>query len=97
MEEMNRQRWYDQHPVLGPQIERLKHLRKVKREELLQGVKEMLMQADPNLIDIHVMDFPITMKRRWYDKDPYTWLTINALKFCPKELQDEVARFLSEK
>ena len=55
------------------------------------------MDYDNELIDRHVLEFPMTNRRRWYDKDPYSWLIINALKYANKDLITDVILYLKGK
>ena len=55
------------------------------------------MDYDNELIDRHVLKFPMTYKRRWYDKNPYSWVIINALKYANKDLITDVILYLKGK
>jgi hypothetical protein len=33
-------------------------------------------------------------QKRWYDKDPYLWITLNGLSFGNKKLWDSVAALI---
>ena len=60
-------------------------------------IKDIIMDYDNELIDRHVLKFPMTYKRRWYDKDPYSWLIINALKYANEDLITDVILYLKGK
>jgi hypothetical protein len=47
-------------------------------------------------MDRWVMEFPLTTKRRWYDKNPYSWLVINSLKYSEKKLMNRVITYLNK-
>jgi hypothetical protein len=36
-------------------------------------------------------------KRRWYDKSPFLWLVINALKYSDDDLITDIILYLKEK
>jgi hypothetical protein len=90
----NKKRWYDAIPELRNLIEGLRDLSKEKRDDLLDGIKKLHPDFDSAFIDRHVMEFPMHMKRRWYDQDPYTWLVINGLKYADRPLIDKVIDYL---
>ena len=55
-----------------------------------------MYEEAPDLIDKYVMDFPMGLKRRWYDKDPFSWLIINSLKYANKNLLEKVTALIKE-
>jgi hypothetical protein len=65
-------RWYDKYPELGKLIERLRGVDEDEREAIFDGIKELDKDFDSELIDRHVMEFPMNLRRRWYDRDPYS-------------------------
>ena len=88
-------RWYDKYPALGEYITKLKNVEEGKRARLLTGIKSLIEEFDPELVDRHVMEFPMSIKkRRWYDQDPYAWLAINTLKFADERVWDRVVDYL---
>ena len=89
-----KKRWYDAVPELRDLIERLRDLNKDKRDSIFDGIKKLDPDFDSKLIDQHVMEFPMHLKRRWYDQDPYSWLVINGLKYARKPLLDKVIDYL---
>ncbi len=91
---MQKNRWYDKNPVLGNYIESLKLLEKNVMEKILIGIKDIIKKNDASLIDRTVLSF--TIKRRWYDQDPYAWLIINALQFADKKIITTVIRCLKK-
>ena len=78
-------RWYDNYPELSIYIEKLKNIDKKKRDIIFVNIKNLINSEYPDLIDKYVMDFPMGLKRRWYDKDPFSWLIINSLKYANKK------------
>jgi len=90
-------RWYDAVPELRDQIERLKDLNKEKRDKLFDGIKKLESDFDSKLIDRHVLEFPMNLRRRWYDQDPTSWLMINALKYADRPLLQRVIDYLKQK
>jgi hypothetical protein len=90
-------RWYDAIPELREQIERLKSIHKDKRDRIFDGIKHLETDFDSKLIDRHVLEFPMNLRRRWYDQDPTSWLMINALKYADRPLLDRVVAYLKHK
>ena len=90
-------RWYDKHTRLGPQIDRLKDINKLECDWLITGMTKIINSHSPTLLDDFVIEFPLEANRkRWYDTDPYLWLTINGLQYAPLDLQDAVAGYLEK-
>jgi hypothetical protein len=87
-------RWYDAIPELKDFLERLKDLSKEKRDDIFDGIKKLDKNFDSKLIDRHVLEFPLNLKRRWYDQDPTSWLMINALKYADGPLLKKVIDYL---
>ena len=96
MEAGSDKRWYDANPVLRELLERLKITDNPKQEKLIGGIKDLIMSCDSELMDRWVLEFPLTTKRRWYDKNPYSWLVINSLKYAEKKLQRRVISYLKK-
>ncbi len=90
-------RWYDQYEVLGRHIDSLKEMNSSHRDLLVRGIQEIIQQHSPGLLDESVLDFPLDLARqRWYDKDPYLWLTINGLQRADPDLLETVALYMEE-
>ena len=90
-------RWYDQYEVLGRHIDSLKEMETGRRDLLVRGIQEIIQQHSPSLLDESVLDFPLELARqRWYDKDPYLWLTINGLQRADLDLLETVALYMEE-
>ncbi|HUT65089.1 MAG TPA: hypothetical protein VMZ05_02960 [Spirochaetota bacterium] len=87
-------RWYDKHPELKQLLDVLKVSQISELEKVIGGMKELIMEHDPELMDRWVLEFPLTTKRRWYDKDPYSWLVINSLKYADRGLLRGVILYL---
>ena len=87
-------RWYDRHPELKNLLNLLKDSQLSEQERIIGGMKEIIMEYDPELMDRWVLEFPLTTKRRWYDKDPYSWLVINSLKYADSRLVSGVVFYL---
>jgi hypothetical protein len=79
-------RWYDKHPQLARDLEKLKLLKRSTRISIARKLKKLVTTEAPGLIDKTVMNYPLTYKRRWYDADPLLWLTINGLSYCEEQL-----------
>ena len=78
-------RWYDSNPDLKAFLHLLKTSSVTKQEKIFSAIKDIIMDYDDNLVEKHVMEFPLTEKRRWYDKDPYSWLAVNSLKYLDSQ------------
>jgi hypothetical protein len=92
----NSNRWYDKYPGLQKSIEKLKDLDKHERDEIIQGIKDLIFNYDNELIANNSMEFPLECKRRWYDSDPYAWLVINALQYVDEDLITDIIIYLNE-
>lgn len=90
MKENNDNRWYDKNPDLKAFLKKLKYSNKSTQDIVLNDIKNLIMDFDSKLVDTHVMEFPLTEKRRWYDQDPYSWLAINALKYIDEIILKDV-------
>ncbi len=97
MREESGNRWYDKRPELSDCMEKLKHAEYGGREKLIHEIKDIIMEYDDKLMDQHVADFPLTIKRRWYDNDPYSWVVINTLKYADEVLLHKIICHLKEK
>ncbi len=89
-------RWYDKYPDFSNNLEKLKDLTKEKRDFILSKIKDLINELKPDLIDKHVMEFPMDLKRRWYDEDPYSWLIINSLKYANKSFLKKATNILKK-
>ena len=90
-------RWYDKYPDLSKSIADLKNLSKKERDKLILGLKDVILNYDNELFDKYVLEFPMTNGKRWYDKDPFSWLVINVLKYAEEDLITDIILFLKEK
>ncbi len=90
-------RWYDTFPDLRSLVEELKDLKKQERDKIILGMKDLIMDYDDELIDRYVFKFPMSLRRRWYDISPFSWLVINALEYANKDLITDVILYLKEK
>lgn len=90
MKQNSEKRWYDKNPDLKAFLKKLKHSNKSTQDIVLNDIKNLIMNFDSKLVDTHVMEFPLTEKRRWYDKDPYSWLAINVLKYADEIILKDV-------
>jgi len=92
-----RMRWYDQYETLGRHIDSLKGMNGGRRDHLIRGIQTIMQRHSPSLLDESVLDFPLDLSRlRWYDKDPYLWLTINGLQQADPDLLETVGLYLEE-
>ena len=58
---------------------------------------DVILNYDNELFEKHVFEFPMTNGRRWYDRDPFSWLVINALKYADEDLITDIILYLKEK
>ncbi len=89
-------RWYDNYPDLSIRIEKIKNLNKEERNRIILAMKDIIIDYDYELLNRYVLEFPMTHNRRWYDKDPFSWLTINGLKYANKELLNKIITYLKK-
>lgn len=91
-------RWYDQHPKLGDLIEGLKELSRADRNRIFREMKQTMLAYDSEIINKTVMHYPLDLiNRRWYDKEPLSWMTINGLKFADDVLREQIVELLEKK
>ena len=90
MKENNANRWYDNNPELKTFLQLLKNTGEAEQEIIFSDIKDIIMDFDNDLVEKHVLEFPLTEKRRWYDKNPYSWLAINSLKYLDEPAIDVV-------
>ncbi|MDY6933053.1 MAG: hypothetical protein SVZ03_02370 [Spirochaetota bacterium] len=90
-------RWYDKNPELSELFEQIKECNKRRRDEILLDVKNIIVESDPELIDRHVMEFSLDLKRRWYDKDPISWMIINGLKYADDKLIEQIVEYYRQR
>ena len=89
-------RWYDSYPDLSIRIEKIKNLNKNEKNKIILAMKDIIIDYDYELLNRYVIEFPMTYNRRWYDKDPFSWLTINGLKHANKELLNKIITYLKK-
>ena len=90
-------RWYDKYEKLGRFIDGMKEMGAKQRDQMVRGIMEIIRAHSPNLLEKFVLDFPLDLNRqRWYDRDPYLWLTINGLQHAEIDLLHTVANYLEE-
>ena len=90
-------RWYDSNPRLALLLNLLKNKEPISREEIINELKEIIVKYDEGLIDRHVSEFPMSEKRRWYDRNPYSWLVINTIKYADSILTERIVRHLNKR
>ena len=86
-------RWHDQDPILRDLLEKVKNLTEKEQDQVMMELKYIINKHDDTLIGSHIEEY--RLRRRWYDKNPYTWLVINALKYASPELIEQVKAFLT--
>ena len=94
---MHRTRWYDKDKRLSELLDMFKTMSKKKRDNLVNGLMDIIRENQISLIEDHVMEFPLNIfQRRWYDKDPYLWLIFNGLSKADDELLEKVKIYLEQ-
>ena len=93
----SKNRWYDKYSDLRSLLEKLKGLKRRERDKIILDMKDLIIDYDDELIDRYVFEFPIPLRRRWYDKSPFSWLVINVLKYANKDLITDVIIYLKER
>jgi hypothetical protein len=89
-------RWYDKFPGLHLLLEKLESLEKRERDRIMLYVKDLIIDHDKQLFDKYVFEFPVPQRRRWYDKNHFSWLVVNSLKYAEEDLITDVTLFLQE-
>ena len=76
----------------------MKDMNAGQRDVLIKGIMDIIKKHSPDLMDKFVMDFPLELSRkRWYDSDPYLWLTVNGLQYAEPALLETVTLYMEEK
>jgi hypothetical protein len=81
-------RWYDKYPDLKKSIEKLKKVDKHERDEVIQGIKDLIFNYDNELISNNAIEFPLECRRRW--------LVINSLQYVDEDLITDIIIYLNE-
>ncbi len=90
-------RWYDKYEKLGRHIDAMKDMESKRRDTLLQGIMAIIRRHSPDLLENFILEFPLDNSRqRWYDRDPYLWLTINGLQHGRPDLLETIALYMAE-
>jgi hypothetical protein len=89
-------RWYDKYPELQNILEKLKSLEKRERDRIMLYVKDLIIDHDKQIFNKYVFESPMPKRRRWYDKNPFSWLVINSLKCAEEDFITELTLFLQE-
>jgi len=91
----HKRRWYDKHKGLSSALEKLRTVNKKDRDNIMEGMKKIIIRKDPDFIDKVCKKFPLNpYKRRWYDENPHLWLVVNSLRYADDEAINEVVRLL---
>jgi hypothetical protein len=93
----DKNRCFAKYPDLKESIDKLKYLNCQDRNKIIHGMKDLILHHDNELFDKYVIEFPFEYGRRWYDKDPYSWLVINSLKYADENLKADIIIYLHEK
>ncbi len=94
MKKNRENRLYDKYLELRDYIEKLKDIDKSRRDKITLEIKDLIMEYDDNLIAKNVLDYPLPFRRRWYDRDPFYWMVINALKYADDDLLTVILQYL---
>jgi hypothetical protein len=89
-------RWYDKYPGLHLLLEKLESLEKRERDRIIIYVKDLIIDHDKKLFDKYVFELPVSKRRRWYDKNHFSWLVVNSLKYAEEDLITDITLFLQE-
>jgi hypothetical protein len=89
-------RWYDRYPPLAHLLEQLKECDRVAGHKVIKGLRDIIATDAPGLIDRTALEYPLDAveRRRWYDSDPISWLTINALSQCDEDVIFKAVAYL---
>jgi hypothetical protein len=90
-------RWYDKYPDLRIMLDTLREMKKRERDKIILEVKELINSRDKGLFDKYVFEFPLSLQKRWYDKNPFSWLVINAMKYADEDLLTDIILYLKER
>jgi hypothetical protein len=90
-------RWYDKYPELRSLLDKLRELKKRKRDAIILEIKEIIKKCDECLFDKYIFEFPLSSQQRWYDKNPFSWLVINAMKYADEDLITDIILYLKER
>jgi hypothetical protein len=93
----DKNRWFDKYPDLKESIDKLKDLNWRDRNKIIHGMKDLILNYDNELFDKYVIKFPYEYSRRWYNKDPYSWLVVNSIKYADENLKADIIFYLNEK
>ena len=95
---MASRRWYDNNKELSRVLNDIKSLETDLRIQVVQGVLNLVNNANPNLIENFIANYRFDIfKNRWYDEDPYLWLIYNGLYYGDEKLKNDVIEFLKQK
>jgi hypothetical protein len=93
-----RRRWYDKHEGLSAALDKLRSTDDARQERIVEEVKKIITKRDPDLIERVCAEFPLSpFRRRWYDKNPYLWLVVNALRYADDRTIREVVAHIGSK
>ncbi|MCG8572832.1 MAG: hypothetical protein MJB14_22090 [Spirochaetes bacterium] len=94
---MRNNRWYDAYPNFAYHLEKCKYLIESDLEKVMDQIKSIIMDYNADLLEKHVKDFPLdSKKRRWYDKNPYSWMVVNSIKFVDEVTIENITEFIDE-
>jgi len=90
-------RWYDNDATLAASLDGLASAPPAHRQQAVQRALALLESLDAGVLERHIDHFPLSaQRRRWYDRDPETWLLFNGLRHTDRGCQHAVARILAE-
>lgn len=91
-------RWYDDHENLSRLLEQLKTVHPKNSFEIVDGLVKILRESDPAIMTN--FEIPSDIERwnkRWYDNDPFYWLSINCLRRAQPAVINKVEKYLELK
>jgi hypothetical protein len=89
-------RWYDKYPGLHLLLEKFKSLERRERDRIMLYVKDLIIDHDKQLFYKYVFELPVSERRRWYDKNHFSWLVVNSLEYAEEDFLTEITLFLQE-
>ena len=90
-------RWYDKYPDLRIMLDKLREMKKWERDKIILEIRDIINNRDRCLFDKYVFEFPLSSRQRWYDKNPFSWLVINAMKYADENLITDIILYLKER
>ncbi|HNV48796.1 MAG TPA: hypothetical protein PKJ16_17265 [Spirochaetota bacterium] len=88
---ISKRRWYDRDPDLRKVMITLEHADEETRNRIVHEINRLLCEYGCDGIDCKLTDLPLAMNKRWYDCDPYWWITVNCLRYVNADIIKKIA------